>query len=351
MSRNGMAFFGTARCPERFVAASGPGRMPDAGLFGRLRRRFRILSLSLPFIKFRLLAGAQFSSQAGTNMASFSKSSTRIFLGFTAVILIMLGMTIFSVSRVARISDNLETVSEVNVIKERYAINLRVSVKDRSIRLRDLIMAQGQQDLDKVLENFEKDTAFYAEFVGNLDDLLATLPVVEEEERRLLAGVKEIEARTLPLIDTVIQTRKSGKIVEAERLLMTRVSPLIDEWMKRINDLLEWEDATSKKISDNAKAMAGNFAFLMGSVCAAAFALAGLVAWGCLHALRPLTVLTDLMSHIARGDLSRTVPYIERKNEIGDIARAVQFSIDSARQPLALEAEAAERNCLALARA
>lgn len=97
-------------------------------------------------------------------------------------------------------------------------------------------------------------------------------------------------------------------------------------------------------VSNSAQELAESFGLLIGSLFAAALALASIVSYGCMRALRPLTVLNDLMGHVAKDDLSRPVPYTERKNEIGDIARAVQVSIDSARQRLVLESEAAERS-------
>lgn len=75
-------------------------------------------------------------------MVRFSKLSTRIFLGFTAVILIMIGMTIVSMSQVDQISDDLYVVDQVNGTAQRYAINFRGSVHDRAIALRDVVLVQ-----------------------------------------------------------------------------------------------------------------------------------------------------------------------------------------------------------------
>src|SRR5262249_6788813 len=59
--------------------------------------------------------------------------------------------------------------------------------------------------------------------------------------------------------------------------------------------------------------------------------------------IRPLGVLTGTVNRMSAGDLSSDIPYAEKRNEFGDIARALLLFRDSARAKLEIEARSAEQ--------
>ena len=69
----------------------------------------------------------------------------------------------------------------------------------------------------------------------------------------------------------------------------------------------------------------------------------GIVAWFFGGSLaKPVVVMTETMSRLARGDHAAEVPALNRKDEIGDIARAVQVFKDNAIEVERLKAEQQE---------
>lgn len=90
-----------------------------------------------------------------------------------------------------------------------------------------------------MLAEIDRLAAAYAESAAPLDELLADSSDVQDEERRLLAAIKETEARTLPLIEDVINARMAGNTAEAQRLLLTLASPAFTKWLRRINNLID----------------------------------------------------------------------------------------------------------------
>jgi methyl-accepting chemotaxis protein len=63
--------------------------------------------------------------------------------------------------------------------------------------------------------------------------------------------------------------------------------------------------------------------------------------------VRPIETLTGTVNRIAGGDLSAEVPYTERKNEFGAIARALSIFRDNAHAKQEVEIRAAEQRSLA----
>lgn len=64
----------------------------------------------------------------------------RLALGFLAIIVLMVILTVVGIQRVRSIDQQLTAINEVNSVKQRYAINFRGSVHDRAIALRDVVL-------------------------------------------------------------------------------------------------------------------------------------------------------------------------------------------------------------------
>ena len=82
--------------------------------------------------------------------------SVKLFLGFTLVIILMLFIAFFSVTKVNFLDNVLETATGDNALISRQAINYRGSVHDRSILVRDVILVRDNTDLQKTLEQIRK---------------------------------------------------------------------------------------------------------------------------------------------------------------------------------------------------
>ena len=85
-----------------------------------------------------------------------------------------------------------------------------------------------------------------------------------------------------------------------------------------------------------------NTALLIGSVLTVA--IAGLMGWLLSRSVAvPVTGMTGAMNRLAAGDLSVTIPSVGRKDEIGQMADAVQSFKDAALEKIRLEAAAVEQ--------
>jgi len=248
----------------------------------------------------------------------------RLFLGFGAVLVLLISLTVIGVREVRKIDADLTRINDVNSVKQRYAINFRGSVHDRAIALRDVVLTSDATTLSAVLADIDRLASFYDQAAKPLDAMFATMSDIEPEERAMLAGIKEIEAKTLPAIKAVTAARKAGDMAGAQKALMQDARPAFTEWLKRINAFIDLQEHKNQQIADRARTVASGFQTLMLSLCAAALLLSGAFGLWTVAALRPLRRLTDAMLTLARGDLSVTVPPSEAKDEIGQITGAVE---------------------------
>ncbi|KPX05833.1 methyl-accepting chemotaxis protein [Pseudomonas syringae] len=196
--------------------------------------------------------------------------ATRIGLGFAAVVSLLILITAVGIQRVGFIDSTLEDVGDNAAKVQRYAINFRGSVHNRAIALRDAVLVNNDQDLALHLAEMTRLEKDYIDSAAPMDQLFSR-PTVSAEERQLLRGIKEIEQQTLGSTKSVIALRRTGDIAGAQALLLSQTSGDYSEWLKRINALIDHEEASIRVQLDNVQATASKFRGLM--LLATAFAV------------------------------------------------------------------------------
>jgi methyl-accepting chemotaxis protein len=175
---------------------------------------------------------------------------TQLVIGFAAVLALLAALAAVAVHRVNGISASLATMNDINSVKQRFAINFRGSVHDRAISLRDVVLVTDARERREAMAEIDRLAAFYADSATRLDALMATGADVTPDEMRILASIKETEARTLPMIRRVIAAQANGDSAGAHRMLMEEARPAFIEWLARINQFIDLREAKNGRIAD-----------------------------------------------------------------------------------------------------
>ncbi|MGE7417384.1 methyl-accepting chemotaxis protein [Methylobacterium tarhaniae] len=261
--------------------------------------------------------------------------------GYALILAMMIALTVYGALQVTRIDGGLTRINEFNSVKQRFAINFRGSVHDRAISLRDFVLAGDQAGRDRALAEIAKLAQAYADSAERMDRIVAQGLHVTDEERAILAEIKKVEAATLPLMDEVVRQQASGSAEAARRLLMERARPAFIAWLASINRFIDLEEAHNQAIGADVRAVTQSFLVLMLGLCGLA-CLVGLGFAGAIYrSIRLLRPLTETMLALTRGDLAVVIPATTQRDEVGDIAQAVQVFKDSLARTRALEDEAA----------
>lgn len=252
------------------------------------------------------------------------KMGHKLSAAFLVILVMLTIVSVVSIYNVRQIDTMLTTINDVNSVKQRYAINFRGSVHDRAISLRDVTLLNDPAEVAAALEEIRTLSAKYSESAAPLDEIMSNSARVSVEERTILDSIKETESKTLPVIERVIAISGSGDVAQAQRVLMTDARPLFIEWLGRINQFIDYQEARNKDVTAQARALSSGFeklAIVMG-ICAL---LCGLgVAWWSMRAIRPLNQLTQTITQVAEGDLAVVVPHVDRRDEVGSMAKAVE---------------------------
>ena len=76
------------------------------------------------------------------------KIKSKIILNAVVLLLMMVIIIMISIFQVDQINNTLTTINDINAQKQRYAINFRGSVHDRSIRIRDYVLLPPGEERD-----------------------------------------------------------------------------------------------------------------------------------------------------------------------------------------------------------
>ncbi len=271
-------------------------------------------------------------------MAMSMRIGSRLALGFTAVLLLLVALAVMSIREVNKIDADLTQLHDVNSVKQRYAINFRGSVHDRAINVRDLALLTDATAAKAVVSDTERLARFYAESATSLDALLVRRTDTDSEERRILTSIKETESKTLPLIKQAVEAQQKGDLEQVKKSVeMSR--PLFVEWLARINQFIDLEEKQNNIIAERASNIARGFQFFTLLLAGGAVVLGAGFAFWSMNAVRPLRTLAEAMRKLATGDLSVAIPGTGRRDEVGDMAGAVQIFKDNATEVARLTTE------------
>jgi methyl-accepting chemotaxis protein len=208
-----------------------------------------------------------------------TKISTRLATGFGLVFLLLIIVTALGINRVQKIDTILTNISDVNNVKQRYAINFRGSVHDRSIALRDVVLAADAGAAAPYVAQIQTLADNYAKSAAPLDQIIAAGKGVTAEEKSALEGIKASEAKTQPLIAKVIALRSADQLPEATALLQQQAAPAFVEWLASVNRLIDLEEKMSMQQADSATGVARSFFVFMVVLCLIAIGVGVAAAW------------------------------------------------------------------------
>ncbi|WP_057668107.1 MCP four helix bundle domain-containing protein, partial [Xanthomonas citri] len=246
----------------------------------------------------------------------------RLALGFLAIIVLMVILTVVGIQRVRGIDQQLTAINEVNSVKQRYAINFRGSVHDRAIALRDVVLMDDPANRHAAEQSIDKLAADYARSAQPLDDMIASS--TDAKEKDILRQIKAIEQRTLPLIAQVRAFRDAADKAQAQQHLLLQARPAFIAWLASINAFIDLQEAKNRQAARQAVATARGFAMLMVMSTVVALLLGAAIAFLLTRSVvLPLRQSLRLAQRINDGDL-RSQDAATGNDESGQLLRAMQ---------------------------
>lgn len=246
------------------------------------------------------------------------KIGVRLGLGFGAVLLLLVAITMIAVSSLGKINNNLEKIVQVNYVKIKLAADaqkaLRVVVED----IKTMLIVE-HAELKDVKAEIEKYRAEYRELVGKLEKLETS-----EKGKNLMEQIKTNIGNAKEADLRVEELCFAGKVAEATVVYNKEAHPLIQKIFVPFAELVKYEEdqmaastAEAKKLYDTTRIMTflvAAFALLFGVVIS--FLITRSIT-------APLREAVTISNRLADGDLTVAIA-VTGKDEAGQLLLAMQ---------------------------
>ncbi|NOH53178.1 methyl-accepting chemotaxis protein [Vibrio coralliilyticus] len=203
------------------------------------------------------------------------KVKTRLGIGFGILVSLMVTLTVLGIQKVNFIDMVLSEMTDINSVKQRYAINYRGSVHDRAIAIRDIAIARNPQEISALEQEIKELEDFYRESEQNMQAMIAKGVMFTAEERQILSQIDQIQAKTLPLVRQIIADKKNDQVMT--EVVLDQARPAFIEWLNTINQFIDYQENLNQTLTPEARGEAGGFQDLMLLLTAIALAISVVV--------------------------------------------------------------------------
>jgi methyl-accepting chemotaxis protein len=188
-------------------------------------------------------------------------------------------------------------------------------------------LASHRDRLTQLKKDYDERREFWSK--SDLDPAIKAKLVQEShrEVQRFWTAIEQVFLPALAKADTIAAAKSYLEITAAYQAHRA----LIDEIVKKTND-------DNAAIEAAATQRVGTFTFLLWSISGLVFLIIGGGLFGVgLGVIRPMTRMTGVMARLAGGSLEIEIPSLNRGDEVGAMARAVQIFRENAQRVQAME--------------
>ncbi|MGF1834269.1 methyl-accepting chemotaxis protein [Photobacterium sanguinicancri] len=221
----------------------------------------------------------------------------------------MILLTTLGIQKVNIIDYTLTEMTDVNSVKQRYAINYRGSVHDRAIAIRDIAIARTPQEISNLEQEINQLKDFYKQSETKMNLMRSQGVVFTAEEQRILSKIESIQHQTLPLVERIIREKKSGLLTND--IILDAARPSFIQWLKAINQFIDYQEELNHVLTPEAREVAGGFQQLMLLLSSFALMMSLLIGFMIERSFRSSLggepwELSEMIKKISKGDLSQS---------------------------------------------
>src|SRR5471030_2730628 len=175
------------------------------------------------------------------NIASM-KVATRLGVGFGLVAALLALVAGLGVNRMAQMQDRVNEITQVNSVEARLAATMDLTVTERALALRNLILLTEPKEMQGEIERIATQEKKYADAQNELGAMFSTNPSTAPEERQLFDVIKQQGALATPLMTRAAALALDKKTDESYALLRSQLRPIQKVWWDKLRELKALEE-------------------------------------------------------------------------------------------------------------
>ena len=165
--------------------------------------------------------------------------STRLTIGFSLVLGFLLMIAIISLNRMAEMKSRMDQISEFNDVESRLASSMYLTVTERALALRNLILLEEAAEVQTEVKRITTQLQRYSEAEEQLGAILKRDPNASAELLALFANIQAQAGRSQPFISKGVELSLQKQREAAYKLLRYEYRPVQKKWWELLNDFIE----------------------------------------------------------------------------------------------------------------
>lgn len=252
----------------------------------------------------------------------------KVYFGFAILSLVMVGITLFGFFKISIADKNLVQLSENTSIEQKRAVDLRGSVHDRAILIRDLVLSSTPKEQASIIGKINALALIYQKADQALDVKYAQYRH-SDNEVYYLQQIKETSKIASQQTAHLITLVDNGEMHNAIQYLSSDTAQTYIEWLKRINQLIDLKEELIHSEVTNSLAETHSFKNVMLFVTFFSLLISFIVAR---HVVKNLNSLLGgepeyayaVITSIASGDLTTQVQSNGKNNLLAALNNLVE---------------------------
>ncbi|MEB5484063.1 methyl-accepting chemotaxis protein [Burkholderia pseudomallei] len=181
------------------------------------------------------------------------KVATRLGIGFALVACLLAVMVAFALDRMAKFEGWMVEITEVNSVEAKLAAKLELSITERALALRNLILLDRQDEMQIEQDRIDAKAKLYRQSRDRLATMFATLDGTPQE-RALLEQIGQQGDAADGFIARARTMILAGQKDDAYKLLRFEFRPVQAKWWALTRELKALEEKQNEEATLHAKA-------------------------------------------------------------------------------------------------
>ncbi|MHB8910303.1 MAG: methyl-accepting chemotaxis protein [Syntrophales bacterium] len=285
-----------------------------------------------------------------------TKVSTKLYLGFSVPVVLMLAVIAVAVSNLSTIDNNLNRIVTINNARVNLTADMGALVRENSIALRNIILSKDNKEMQNEQNAITASRGKYDEMFKKLMEMT---PKDDAKGWELIEKIKAAEGPARGLNTQVIELGLADKDAEAIELMNAKARPAVRKWLDAIDEANNYQDDRNKIRYDGAQKAYDHARLLMFTTGAIAVFLAGLIAFFITRSIvgplnRVIAGLTDGADQVssaasqvssssqslAEGTSEQAASLEETSSSLEEMSSMTKQNADHANQAKAMMSEA-----------
>lgn len=232
---------------------------------------------------------------------------TRLGAAFALVLIMLTIVAATGLESLAKVHQSMVDITRGNDVETRLALDMRMSVDDRMIALRNIVLLTDKQQMQPEIERIRVQNERYVSAESELGKTFATYGMADDE-KKIVEDIRKYATAAAPLIEKVRELGLKDDNDAAMGVLLGDLHTVQANWQASLDALAETERKQNEEalsLSDASYAVARN---VMLGLSLVAVLCGVLLAWFITNGItKPINVAVGVAQAVAAGDLTSRI--------------------------------------------